>query len=229
MQRIFQKIWSNEGTVGFFRGNGANLARIVPFSAIEFFSYDRYKAFFCGSEQGTLQLLFCGSLAGTTASTFTYPLDLARTQLTIVTEGKAPGIMPTMTNTFKKEGIMGLYKGWGVTVAGLAPYVGIRFMCFDLLKRQFPERTSFFTMLLGAAAGTVAVTATYPSDLLKRKMQIHSNDTPYKGLWGCIKHIAKTEGAFGFYRGLIPCYLKAVPSSAIAFMTNEKLKSILNI
>jgi len=79
-------------------------------------------------------------------------------------------MMGTMTSTFQKEGILGLYKGWGVTVAGLAPYVGIRFMCFDLLKLQFPERTSFFTMILGAIAGTAAVTATYPSDLLKRKM-----------------------------------------------------------
>ena len=138
-------------------------------------------------------------------------------------------MMGTMTSTFQKEGILGLYKGWGVTVAGLAPYVGIRFMCFDLLKLQFPERTSFFTMILGAIAGTAAVTATYPSDLLKRKMQIHSAETPYRGLWGCVKHIAKTEGAVGFYKGLLPCYLKAVPSSAIAFMTNEKLKSILKL
>jgi hypothetical protein len=58
-----------------------------------------------------------------------------------------------MVETVRESGFRGLYKGWGITVSGLAPFVGIKFTCFDTLKRMFPERTAGFTMLLGALSG----------------------------------------------------------------------------
>ncbi|CAL9103886.1 unnamed protein product, partial [Musa textilis] len=34
-------IWKSEGLRGLFRGNGTNCARIVPNSAVKFFSYEQ--------------------------------------------------------------------------------------------------------------------------------------------------------------------------------------------
>ena len=39
----FAYMWRNEGFYGFFKGNGVNVVRIAPFSALEFFFYDFYK------------------------------------------------------------------------------------------------------------------------------------------------------------------------------------------
>lgn len=37
------RMYTEEGVRGFFKGNGTNVARIAPFSAIQFFSFDVYK------------------------------------------------------------------------------------------------------------------------------------------------------------------------------------------
>lgn len=37
------KMWKEEGWKGFFRGNGTNCIRIVPYSAVQFGSYNFYK------------------------------------------------------------------------------------------------------------------------------------------------------------------------------------------
>jgi solute carrier family 25 phosphate transporter 23/24/25/41 len=47
------KMWKEEGWRGFMRGNGTNCVRIVPYSAVQFGSYNFYK------KVGTLHLPTC--------------------------------------------------------------------------------------------------------------------------------------------------------------------------
>lgn len=76
----------------------------------------------------------CGGCAGITSVTFTYPLDIVRTRLSIQSASfaalgqdpakKLPGMMATMMNMYKSEGGFGaLYRGIIPTIAGVAPYV----------------------------------------------------------------------------------------------------------
>lgn len=48
------------------------------------------------------------------------------------------------------------------------------------------------------------------------------------GLVGTFKHIIRTEGLRGLYRGILPEYYKVVPSVGIVFMTYETLKMLLS-
>ena len=41
--RGLMKMWRDEGWRGFMRGNGANCIRIIPYSAVQFSSYNFYK------------------------------------------------------------------------------------------------------------------------------------------------------------------------------------------
>jgi len=41
--------------------------------------------------------------------------------------------------------------------------------------------------------------------------------------------VYRTEGYRGWFKGLVPCYVKVAPSTAILFMTNERLKKWLGI
>lgn len=41
--KALQKIWREEGMKGMFAGNGVNCIRIVPYSAVQFGSYNMYK------------------------------------------------------------------------------------------------------------------------------------------------------------------------------------------
>lgn len=160
------KMWRDEGWRGFMRGNGANCIRIIPYSAVQFSSYNFYKKVsrpsqgkicrcgpiflyqihvnqcakqFAGIQQGVptapWKNLLCGGLAGITSVTFTYPLDLVRTRLSVQTadfsglseaeKKNMPGMWKIMVNVYKTEGgILALYGGYIPTIAGVAPYVG---------------------------------------------------------------------------------------------------------
>ena len=41
--QALRKMWKEEGWRGFMRGNGTNCIRIVPYSAVQFSSYNFYK------------------------------------------------------------------------------------------------------------------------------------------------------------------------------------------
>lgn len=68
-----------------FRGNGASVARIVPYAALHYMAYEQYRRWiaysFPGIGGGPVLDLVAGSFSGGTAVLFTYPLDLVRTKL----------------------------------------------------------------------------------------------------------------------------------------------------
>ncbi|PON62385.1 Mitochondrial substrate/solute carrier [Parasponia andersonii] len=39
----FKKIAKTEGLLGFYRGNGASVARIVPYAALHYMAYEQYR------------------------------------------------------------------------------------------------------------------------------------------------------------------------------------------
>jgi solute carrier family 25 phosphate transporter 23/24/25/41 len=43
VRKSLARIWREEGWKGFMRGNGTNCVRIVPYSAVQFGSYNFYK------------------------------------------------------------------------------------------------------------------------------------------------------------------------------------------
>ncbi|KAH8083799.1 mitochondrial carrier [Cristinia sonorae] len=82
------RMWQEEGFKGFMRGNGINCLRIIPYSAVQFTTYEQLKKWF--TSQGTTPLdtptrLASGALAGITSVCTTYPLDLVRSRLSIAT------------------------------------------------------------------------------------------------------------------------------------------------
>ncbi len=47
--KALQKIWREEGMKGMMAGNGTNCIRIVPYSAVQFGSYNIYKPLVCAA------------------------------------------------------------------------------------------------------------------------------------------------------------------------------------
>jgi len=94
------------------------------------------------------------------------------------------------------------------------------------MERFGPEKgnpkTVYYNLLIGAMAGTIAVTFTYPIDLTRRLMQL--NGTPghnYENFLDLCKQLHGREGTAGFFKGLWATYLKVAPMTAILFLTNE--------
>ena len=74
------KLLLNEGgVIGLWRGNGINVVKIAPESAIKFGAYDILKRLVRGNADRELQVyerFICGSLAGGISQTVIYPLEV---------------------------------------------------------------------------------------------------------------------------------------------------------
>lgn len=243
VHKALAKMWREEGWRGFMAGNGTNCIRIVPYSAVQFSSYNLYKRIFedsPGAGLGPYKRLICGGLAGITSVTFTYPLDIVRTRLSIQSASfealkekssqKLPGMWGILIAMYKNEGgLKALYRGIIPTVAGVAPYVGLNFMVYESMRTYFtPEGakdpTAIGKLAAGAVSGAVAQTCTYPFDVLRRRFQINTMSGmgyQYSSIGDAVRMIVKTEGMKGMYKGIVPNLLKVAPSMASSWLSFE--------
>ncbi|XP_075519360.1 mitochondrial adenine nucleotide transporter ADNT1-like [Primulina tabacum] len=190
-------IWRSEGFRGMFKGNGTNCARIVPNSAVKFFSYEQASKGILylyrqqtGNEDAQLTPLLrlgAGACAGIIAMSATYPMDMVRGRITVQTE-KSPfqyrGMFHALSTVLREEGFRALYKGWLPSVIGVVPYVGLNFAVYESLKDWLIKSKAFglvgeddelgvaTRLACGATAGTVGQTIAYPLDVIRRRMQM---------------------------------------------------------
>ncbi|GAA5843018.1 hypothetical protein JCM11251_007313 [Rhodosporidiobolus azoricus] len=185
------KMWQEEGFKGYMKGNGINVLRIAPYSAVQFSTYELCKNAL-KSKDGSIDTprrLVAGSLAGIASVVSTYPLDLVRSRLSVEsaslgmkegrTDGKSTGIVRMTLRVIREEGgLRALYRGLVPTSAGVAPYVAFNFASYELLKLQMtggdPTRQPGVAgkLVCGGIAGAISQTLTYPFDLLRRRMQM---------------------------------------------------------
>eukprot|EP01114_Cavostelium_apophysatum_P023606 TRINITY_DN8945_c0_g1_i1.p1 TRINITY_DN8945_c0_g1~~TRINITY_DN8945_c0_g1_i1.p1 ORF type:complete len:304 (-),score=47.14 TRINITY_DN8945_c0_g1_i1:9-920(-) len=241
--RSLKMMYTEEGIAGWFKGNGTNVIRMLPYSAVQFAAYEQFKKMMIPKDKTDLTpftRLIAGALAGIASVSATYPLDLIRTRLAAQNNAgtslaKYQGIAHCTKLIIRDEGWLALYKGISPTIWGIAPYVGLNFMCYESLKAFVrdninPTPNTAELLTCGGVAGAVAQTITYPLDVLRRKMQMQgvSKEHPvYRNTFHAIRHTYQTDSIKGFYRGLIPNYLKVVPSIAISFVVYERLKQIM--
>lgn len=205
-------IWRTEGLVGLYRGNGVSVLRIAPYAAIHFGSYEYYRRALVDSLGGgasgrastvspTWDLL-AGAASGFTAVVMTYPLDLVRTRLAWQMEGPnlarkagsaahkhaSSTIRGELANILSQDGVRGLYYGVSPTLMGILPYAGLKFYVYQSLKQAYRSRFTSVpgessspapipvgaTLTMGGFSGLLAQTITYPLDVARRRMQVHS-------------------------------------------------------
>jgi len=79
--------------------------------------------------------------------------------------------------------------------------------------------------LAGAMAGIAAVSACYPLDLVKTRLTTQFEGREYySGIRDAFRKIYKHEGVMGFYSGIVPTLLVAVPNFAISYSVYGTLK-----
>ncbi|XVF23980.1 hypothetical protein REPUB_Repub13aG0086700 [Reevesia pubescens] len=245
--REASRIVGEEGFRAFWKGNLVTIAHRLPYSSLNFYAYERYKellymvpALETRGENMSADLCIHfvgGGLAGITAASATYPLDLVRTRLAAQTKViYYRGICHTLQTICKEEGILGLYKGLGATLLGVGPSIAISFSVYEGLRSfwqsQRPhDSTVLVSLSCGSLSGIASSTAIFPLDLIRRRKQLEGAGGRARvyttGIFGTFKHIFRTEGLRGLYRGILPEYYKVVPGVGICFMTYETLKMLL--
>ncbi|GLT85564.1 hypothetical protein SLE2022_037510 [Rubroshorea leprosula] len=253
-----KKVLKHEGVLGFYKGNGVSVLRIVPYAALHFMTYEQYRLWILNNYpalgSGPVVDLLAGSVAGGTAVLCTYPLDLARTKLayqvgdtrgslscgvkSVYSRPMYGGIKDVLTTVYKEGGVRALYRGVGPTLTGILPYAGLKFYIYEELKSHVPEehqKCIVMRLSCGALAGLLGQTFTYPLHVVRRQMQVESlqpsvqGDTRYRNTMEGLTTIARNQGWKQLFAGLSINYIKIVPSVAIGFTAYDMMKAWLHI
>merc|ERR1711934_766761 len=181
----FSRVVKEQGFWSLYRGNLANVIRYFPTQALNFACKDTYKKYLCPynpkTEPGKFFIGNCasGGAAGATSLCFVYPLDFARTRLAAdVGSGKKrefTGIVNCLTKIAAKDGPQGLYRGFGISVAGIIAYRAAYFGMFDTGKAMFLKDANFFVKWAYAQVVTVSAgILSYPLDTVRRRLMMQS-------------------------------------------------------
>ncbi|OWR46756.1 solute carrier family 25 member 42 like protein [Danaus plexippus plexippus] len=230
-----------EGVAALWRGNSATMARIVPYAAIQFTAHEQWKTLLKvdspETAQGSpLRLLLAGSLAGVTSQSATYPLDLARARMAVSSSREYTSLRQVFVRVIREEGLRTLYRGYPATVLGVVPYAGVSFFTFDSLRHWYLDRhgvspSGVTNMLFGGVAGALAQTASYPLDIVRRRMQTAHRrpdaSYPYPTILATLASVHRLEGWRGFFKGLSMNWIKGPIAVGISFATYDAIKSTL--
>jgi len=232
----FVRIPKEQGFGAFWRGNLANVIRYFPTQALNFAFKDKYQSIFLGGVDKKTQFwrFFAGNLAsggaaGATSLCFVYPLDFARTRLAAdVGKGDArefTGLGNCLTTIFKKDGIKGLYGGFGVSVQGIIIYRAAFFGLYDTAKGMTGKTNIFISWGIAQCVTTVSGIVSYPFDTVRRRLMMQAGrkggDILYSGTLDCWRKIAAQEGTGAFFKGAFSNVLRGTGGALVLVMYDE--------
>jgi solute carrier family 25 (adenine nucleotide translocator) protein 4/5/6/31 len=242
----FSRVRSEQGMGAFWRGNFTNCIRYFPTQAFNLAFKDSIKASFPKYSPKTDFWPFfgvnlaAGGLAGAGSLCFVYPLDYARTRLASdVGSGKKTfnGLGDCLMKTARgPKGVMSLYNGFGISVAGIIPYRGTQFGLNDTLKGINPwdKEMSFVGIASKWACAQFSVImsgfVTYPFDTVRRRLQMESEkemkDRMYKGAANCFSKILKEEGSAALFKGAGANVLRGTGAALVLVLYGEAKNAI---
>ncbi|KAF9928150.1 hypothetical protein FBU30_002606 [Linnemannia zychae] len=159
---VIKQIYTQNGVRGFYLGHFPTFLRETGGGAAWFGSYEAVCRMLIAREQAVApagktitqadlaapQLMLAGALAGMAYNFILFPADCIKSHMQTqdvlrseqtVTGAPMPkqGFLATGKEIFRSEGIRGLYRGCGITVARSAPSSAIIFMTYEMLSRHF--------------------------------------------------------------------------------------------
>ncbi|KAF9431166.1 hypothetical protein BGZ94_007617 [Podila epigama] len=158
---VVRHIYTQHGIRGFYLGHFPTFLRETGGGAAWFGSYEAICRLLIAREQkhaptGTTvtqsdlsapQLMLAGAIAGMAYNFILFPADCIKSHIQTQDELRsqrahgAPvkrlGFIATGKEIFRSEGIRGLYRGCGITVARSAPSSAVIFLTYETLSRQF--------------------------------------------------------------------------------------------
>jgi solute carrier family 25 phosphate transporter 23/24/25/41 len=148
--RTAKNMWADGGFRAAYRGLGAGLVGMFPYSAIDIGTFEMLKKSYTramaryyniheeDAQIGNIATAILGASSGALGATIVYPLNVLRTRLQ--TQGTAmhpptyTGIVDVAKRTLRNEGVRGLYKGLTPNLLKVAPALSITWVCYENMK-----------------------------------------------------------------------------------------------
>ncbi|KAI6783680.1 calcium dependent mitochondrial carrier protein [Emericellopsis cladophorae] len=250
-------IFRSGGLAGFFAGNGLNVAKIMPETAIKFGSYEAAKRALANFEGhgdirqiSSVSKFTAGGVAGMVAQFCVYPLDTLKFRLQCETvEGGLKGralVRQTAAKMWADGGMRSCYRGVTMGLIGMFPYSAIDMGMFELLKKTYRTYYARYagiheddanpgnvaTGIIGASSGAFGASVVYPLNVVRTRLQTQGtvmHRATYTGIWDVTQKTIQREGYRGLYKGLTPNILKVAPALSITWVVYENSKKMLGL
>lgn len=255
--QILRSIHVHEGWRALFKGLGPNLIGVVPARAINFAVYGNGKRVlsdyfdYTNAKETPVGIhLSAAATAGIATGTATNPIWLVKTRLQLdksnadVGKGRQyQGSWDCIKQTFRHEGIRGLYKGLSASYLGVTEST-LQWVIYEQMKiilgrreetKRADPKYEFGSwdvaelwggrIVSAGVAKLFAAALTYPHEVVRTRLRQAPTvslgdgrvEMKYTGLVQCFKTVWREEGMVGLYGGLTPHLLRVVPSAAIMF------------
>lgn len=255
--RAFKHLWSQGGIRAFFVGNGLNIVKVFPESAMKFGTFEAAKRLFARIEgvQDTSEIsrfatFISGGMGGVVAQFTVYPIDTLKFRIQCEAQfSKLRGnqlLFETASQMFKTGGIRMFYRGLLVGVCGIFPFAALDLGTFAAMKRALIAREAtklgidpsevrlgnLTVLSMGAMSGCVGASVVYPINLLRTRLQAqgtHAHPYTYTGFGDVYRKTVARDGYRGLWRGLAPNLAKVAPAVSISYLVYENSKALLNL
>ncbi|KAI1869737.1 uncharacterized protein JN550_005718 [Neoarthrinium moseri] len=244
-------IWTKEGPLAFYKGTLTPLLGIGACVSVQFGGFGLAKRYFetqnAAGSRGRPDLSYAqyygaGAFAGVANTVLSCPIEHVRIRLQTQPHGAArlyAGPVDCVRKLSAHQGVLrGVYRGSAVTVLREAQAYGVWFLSFEYMMNQHAARNrierkdipSYLVAFYGGLAGEALWLGSYPLDVIKSKMQTDGFGAgqKYASMRDCFAKTYRAEGLRGFWKGIGPTLLRAMPVSAGTFATVELTLRAIN-
>ena len=140
-------------------------------------------------------------------------------------------ILTRTTFQLRAHGIIGLYHGFFATLI-FRSFFFFWWGSYDIFTRLLSTSTNLSTPAINFWAGGLSAQVfwltSYPSDVVKQRIMtdplggsLNDGERRFAGWKDAAKEIWRKDGPRGFWRGFLPCFLRAFPANAMALLAFE--------
>lgn len=235
---VIKKVFKDEGALAFYKGTLAPLVGVGACVSLQFYGFHETKRQLLKyTKQNELNLwpqtYIAGAMAGLVNTPVTSPVEQLRI-LSQTNSGKSEKLIKVIQRIYKSDGFTkGIYRGFNITLLREVQAYGVWFLTYEILINKIKNyhnyklRDQISTPELlasGALAGNALWLSSYPLDVIKSNIQSDKfgKDSKFNGkIWLTTKTIWQVQGLKGFWKGIVPCLIRAVPCSAGTFASVE--------
>ncbi|KAK7755959.1 hypothetical protein SLS62_001901 [Diatrype stigma] len=179
-----------------------------------------------------------GVLAGGTVSLIAAPVEHVKARLQIQyaarkSERLYAGPVDCARRIYRAHGVAGIYRGLSATLL-FRSFFFFWWSSYDVLSRALRDRTSLSSPAVNFWAGGLSAQifwiTSYPSDVVKQRImtdplggRLGDGERRFHRWRDAAAAVYREGGARGFWRGFLPCFLRAFPTNAAALVTWEAI------
>lgn len=179
-----------------------------------------------------------GMMAGWTVSFIAAPVEHVKARLQIQYQADKSqrlysGPIDCTRKLLKSHGVPGLWHGLSATLL-FRTFFFCWWGTYDIFTRAFQNNTTLSTPAINFWAGGLSAQifwiTSYPSDVVKQRIMTDplGEGRKYPRWKDAAQSIYRETGWRGYWRGFLPCFLRAFPANAMALVAFESVMRALN-